>query len=240
MRTDYHFNNLRKIVAVVALSSVWMLGAGCVGSTEPTASASFASVVVSTSSLPFGTLGMIYSAALAASGGSAPYQWSVSDGSLPKGLALVAGAVVGTPSAPGTSAFTVQVHDSKKRSARANLAITISASGSTAPAITTNSLPGGTVGTPYSASLAASGGTAPYQWSVNGGSLPKGLILDANSGAITGTPSSSGTSAFTVQVQDSKGHILSANLAITISATDVSTPAIMTKSLLGGTAGTPY
>ena len=87
--------------------------------------------------------------------------------------------------------------------------------------ITTTSLPNGVVGTAYSATLAASGGTSPYTWSLTGsGALPGSLILNA-SGNITGTPTSSGTFNFSVQATDSANPpgTASANLSITIAAT---------------------
>jgi hypothetical protein len=196
---------------------------------------------IMTKSLLGGTAGTPYSAALAVSGGAAPYQWAVSSGSLPQGLTLgiTSGAITGTPSSSGTSAFTVQVRDSKQQPASANLAITISATGGSTPAITTDSLVGGSVGKAYSAALAVSGGAAPYQWAVSSGSLPQGLTLGTTSGAITGTPSSSGTYAFTIQVRDSKQQPASANLAITITASST-TLAVTTNSLPGGNVGTAY
>jgi hypothetical protein len=70
-------------------------------------------------------------------------------------------------------------------------------------AITTTSLPGGTVGDSYSASLAAVNGTTPYSWGLaSGSSLPAGLGL-TSSGDITGTPAAGGTFSFTVQATDS-------------------------------------
>jgi hypothetical protein len=83
------------------------------------------------------------------------------------------------------------------------------------PTITTTSLPTGMIGQAYSTSLAATGGTNPYSWSVASGSLPNGLSLNTNSGAITGTPTSSGASTFTAQVQDTAGHTATKNLQIT-------------------------
>ena len=53
--------------------------------------------------------------------------------------------------------------------------------------ITTTSLPGGTVGTAYSATLATTNGVAPYTWALASGSLPAGVSLASN-GTITGTP----------------------------------------------------
>jgi len=73
---------------------------------------------------------------------------------------------------------------------------------STPLAITTTSLPGATVGTAYSVSLAASGGTPPYSWSLTSGSLPPGLSL-SSSGVISGTPTTSGNTSFGVTVTDS-------------------------------------
>ncbi len=66
--------------------------------------------------------------------------------------------------------------------------------------ITTAALPGGTQGTAYTATLAATGGTPPYTWSIASGTLPAGLTLNAGTGAISGTPTAAGTSNFTVQV----------------------------------------
>jgi hypothetical protein len=71
--------------------------------------------------------------------------------------------------------------------------------------ITTTSLPGGTVNQAYSQSVTATGGTAPYGWSVVSGSLPPGLNLSPTgtpSATISGTPTTEGTYNFTVQVTD--------------------------------------
>jgi len=73
---------------------------------------------------------------------------------------------------------------------------------STSLAVITTSLPGGTVNSPYSASLSASGGNTPYSWTIAAGSLPPGVSLSP-AGAVTGTPISQGTSSFTVRVTDS-------------------------------------
>jgi sugar lactone lactonase YvrE len=69
--------------------------------------------------------------------------------------------------------------------------------------VRTASLPAGTVGTPYSARLAAIGGQPPYRWSVIRGALPPGLSLDPATGSITGIPSAAGPATFTVQATDS-------------------------------------
>ncbi len=86
-------------------------------------------------------------------------------------------------------------------------------------AVSSASLPGGTASLPYSAQLAATGGAAPYSWSVSAGPLPAGLSLSA-SGVISGTPTIAGTSSFTVQVTDSSSPPAAAvqDLAITVAA----------------------
>src|SRR4029434_1761146 len=71
--------------------------------------------------------------------------------------------------------------------------------------ITTSSLPGGRVGSSYAATIAATGGTPPYKWSVVSGSVPSGLSL-SSSGDLSGTPQTAGTFTFTVQVADNRGN----------------------------------
>src|ERR1019366_2289352 len=81
---------------------------------------------ITTSTLPAGTVGVAYSQALGASGGSPPYSWSVASGSLPAGLSLAAGGTIsGTPGTAGSSRFTVRVTDSASVSATAALSLTI-------------------------------------------------------------------------------------------------------------------
>ena len=84
--------------------------------------------------------------------------------------------------------------------------------------ITPSSLPNGQVGVSYSQTLIASNGNTPYTWSVSSGSLPGGLSLDPATGAITGTPTTSGAYSFTIQVTDNTGETVSVAFSINISA----------------------
>ena len=82
--------------------------------------------------------------------------------------------------------------------------------------ITTGSLPSGSQSVAYSTTLAASGGTPSYVWSIASGSLPTGLSLAANTGVISGTPTGAGTSNFTVQVKDAVSQTATMAFSITI------------------------
>jgi hypothetical protein len=82
--------------------------------------------------------------------------------------------------------------------------------------ISTQSLPGGTQNVAYSTSLAVSGGTSPYIWSIASGSLPTGLSLNRGTGGISGTPTASGTFSFTAQVTDSSNPRQTATKSLTI------------------------
>jgi hypothetical protein len=162
-------------------------------------------VDISTKSLPAGSEGISYLAGIEASGGTPPYIWSLASGSLPPGLAIQpsSGVISGTPPSQGSFTFTVAAQDSSptKQSQTRHLTIAIGAPGPLA--ITTSSLLDGTVGTAYNAKVVAVGGTPPYRWSIPVGALPAGASLSLSTGAITGTPSSTGTANFTVVVTDS-------------------------------------
>ena len=84
--------------------------------------------------------------------------------------------------------------------------------------VTTTTLPKGDVGTAYSAMLSAPGGVSPETWSVKAGSLPPGLKL-SSAGKITGTPTASGTFAFTVGVTDSSVPPMTASKKLSIAVT---------------------
>jgi len=150
--------------------------------------------------LPSGTVSVAYSpVTLAASDGTPAYVWSIITGSLPPGLSFSGGTGVisGTPTGSGTSSFTVQVTDAQGVTATKQFSITIAAN----LIITTASvLPNATIGLAYSVTISAAGGTPPYTWSVTNGSLPAGVTLNSSTGALTGTPTSSGGSPFTIQV----------------------------------------
>ena len=199
-----------------------------------TASQSFtvsivAGLAVATQSLPNGTVGVAYSQKLLASGGTPPYTWSAGAG-LPPGISVGAdGTVSGTPASAGDFRFTVTVTDTNTATASQGFLVTIGA----AVAIATQTLPNGTVGVAYLQTLSATGGTAPYAWSGTG--FPPGIGL-SSSGTLSGTPTTTGTFNFTINVSDKNGGTASQNYSSTIGAA----LGITTQSLPNGTVGTAY
>jgi hypothetical protein len=92
----------------------------------------------------------------------------------------------------------------------------VAVGGSTSnPSITATTLPNGTVGSVYSQTLTATGGTGPYSWSVSAGALPENFSLSA-AGLLGGTPVSSGTANFTLTVSDSSMPVRTAVKALSI------------------------
>ena len=88
-------------------------------------------------------------------------------------------------------------------------------------AITSSALAEANVGRPYSASLSANGGTAPYLWSVGNGSLPSGIQLHAT-GVLSGTPPLSGSHIFTAKVADSAGNTSMHAFTLSVSSASAS------------------
>ena len=206
-------------------------------STNATAAAQISITVVSPLSLiggpqPDGIVGVAYSTSLVAAGGSTPYSWSITAGSLPPGLGISAttGVISGSPTAKGTSAFTVQVKDSLGATATAAVSITINS-----PLSLTNVLPNGTVGVAYSAPITAAGGTAPYACAITG-SLPAGLSLSGC--VVSGTPTSAGSATVTVKVTDASSPAQTISQVETIV---IAPPALaMGSPLPNGTVGIAY
>ncbi|PIF29581.1 putative secreted protein (IPTL-CTERM system target) [Acidovorax sp. 56] len=171
-----------------------------------------------------GFVGSAYSQSLAgASGGTAPYAYTVASGALPPGLTLSTNGVIsGTPTTPGSFNFTIQATDSSTGSGpyvqnSGSLTMSISAPTITvAPA----TVPAAAVGTAYSQTFTASGGTAPYTYSA-AGSLPPGLSI-APAGQFSGTPTAGGSYTFTVTATDANQYTGARNYTVT-----VATPAIV-------------
>ncbi|WP_343299542.1 IPTL-CTERM sorting domain-containing protein [Delftia sp. Cs1-4] len=261
-------------------------------------------IALTPTSLPNGTTGSSYSTTVSASGGMAPYSYTITAGTLPIGLSLTVstGVISGTPSSSGTTNLTITATDANSATgsraytlainpqapvagavsatvaanssanpitlnlsggAATSVAIASAASHGTATASGTSvtytpttgysgpdsftytatntsgtsspatvsitvsaptlavapaSLNAGLQGTTYSATVSASGGTAPYSYTISSGSLPAGMSLNTSTGTISGTPSSSGTSSFTVTATDANGATGSRAYSVAVTA----------------------
>ena len=222
---------------------------------------------------PVGTVGSPYSFTFTGAGGcgpALPYQYSLIGGSLPPGLSLAkSGTVSGTPTQAVGFSFWVDLSDQNPPSAdwcrpseaQREFTITISGSGGGGPApgpgptptpspalsITTSGLPVATVGSVYSTTLSASGGSGTKTWTIAAGSLPAGLSLASN-GVLSGTPTVPGTASFTANVSAGGANSqkqfsldVAASLQIAAPATQVAEVAVPLTIELNATGGSaPY
>jgi len=183
-------------------------------------------ITLSPSTLPAPVLGMPYSQTLAASGGLAPYAYAITAGALPAGLTLNAatGAISGTPSLAGSYSFTVTATDAN--GCPVNVAYPFIVMPAVCPAVTIgpSTLPVPVFGVPYSQTLVATGGLAPYAYAVTAGALPSGLTLNAATGTISGTPNLGGSYSFTVTATDANGCAASITYAVAVAAGPVAGP----------------
>ena len=100
-------------------------------------------------------------------------------------------------------------------------------------------LPNGPVGTAYSQTITANGGTAPYVFAVVSGAPPTGLTLSTG-GVLSGTPTTAGSFTFTVRATDSLGCSGDQIYTIVINATNCPTITVSPTTLPAANAGIPY
>ncbi len=199
----------------------------------------YPALVISTATLPNGTVGTAYSGTVATTGGAGSLAFSIASGALPTGLSLnsTTGAITGTPSAYGTFTFTVSVLDASAAKVPTTQSYTVTIAPQQ-PVITTKSLPNGLAGTAYSQQLTYTGGNATTPNFTCTGSLPAGLTL-SSTGLISGTPtvaSSGATYNFTVSLTVGTQSATPVGLSITIPPY----PAVTTTSLPNGNIGIAY
>ncbi len=189
--------------------------------------------------LPQATEGQSYSQQFQATGGTSPYTFSLSAGTLPNGLTLVNGLLSGTPTATGVFSFTIRVTDTLSGTTTKVFSLTV-----VCPALsitTSPTLPVGTVNQPYSFQFSKSGGFGTVTWGATG--VPSGLTFSA-SGLLSGTPVSAATSTINVTATDSclPSHQSDGPTGFSITI-NPATPAVAitsTSPLAQGTEGVAY
>ena len=195
---------------------------------------------VTTGAVPNGATGLPYNAVLSATGGLKNYSWAVKTGTLPAGLSLTAatGAIGGTPTANITSSVTFEVTDSDAPAQKAQVSLIFVVTDTLS--IYEGSVPNSRINQAYTANVRAQLGTPPYTWSIPTGTLPAGVTLAQNAGAVvlSGTPTTAGTSSFTLQVSDNGTPVQTVSRAF--SATVYPDVAISTAGLKTAVRGTPY
>jgi protocatechuate 3,4-dioxygenase beta subunit len=177
---------------------------GCTGTQSYTLAPVCPVLTINTSSLPVGAAGSVYSQTLSVSGGSGPYVWAVTSGSLPNGLSLSpSGVISGTPSAGNGSGTSVTFRATDASGCQVSLALLLRV----CPVITLtpSTLAVPSAGSAYNQAVSASGGVAPYLYSISSGSLPTGLNLNGSTGAITGTATSQTPASFIIRATDANG-----------------------------------
>ena len=190
-------------------------------------------IALAPTSLPNASVNTAYNQSLSATPAGGNYTFAVTGGLLPQGLTLNAnGSFSGAPTQGGTFNFRVTATGFGGCSAFSDYVLTVNCP---SLSITTTGLPGGTLGSAYNQTLAVSpAGT--YSFAVTSGALPTGLTLNAATGAITGTPTSVGSFAFTVTA-GSGGCSASSSFTIAVACAGIS---LSPATLPGGQAGVAY
>ncbi|AGG87399.1 putative Ig domain-containing protein [Rhodanobacter denitrificans] len=205
-------------------------GSGFTGSQAYSVTVGAGTVVLDPGALANATAETPYTHAFTASGGTAPYTYSVVAGTLPSGLALSStGTLSGTPTAAGSFNFTLRATDSSTGTSAPFSGSRIYTLTVAAPtiAITPATLPAGGGGVAYSQALSASGGSGSYTYSLASGALPPGIAL-SSSGTVSGTPTTVGNYSFTVTATDGLGFSGSQAYTFTVAAPTITiTPATL-------------
>jgi hypothetical protein len=188
-------------------------------------------ITLSPTTLSDGAVSSPYNQSITASGGALPYTYIVASGALPNGLSLSSsGLLSGTPSAGGTFNFTVTATDNN--GCTGSQPYTLHITGCSTITISPSTLPDDTVGIIYNQTISASGGTSPYSFTVTSGLLPSGVTL-SSAGVLSGTPTGSGTSSFTVTATDASACTGNQSYSLTINASGGSSISLTT-------LGSPY
>ncbi|MCL2423771.1 MAG: putative Ig domain-containing protein, partial [Micrococcales bacterium] len=216
-----------------------------------------APAVITSGPAPAGTVGVAYTFTVAATGNPAP-RFEVTDGELPPGLDLdpATGALTGVPAVAGDHVFTVTASntiDGQVHADEVELTVVVDEADPDVPdssdvpaTITAGAAPTGTVGAPYTFTVDATGSPAPV-FEITEGNLPPGLVLDATTGTVSGTPALPGDFTVTITASntvDGEDCSDSAEYTIAIEVVGVEVtgeePVITSGPAPGATVGAAY
>jgi subtilisin family serine protease len=159
-----------------------------------------------------------YALTLTPQAGTAPYEFTISNGDLPPGIDLSPqGELSGIPTQTGRYTFTLSVKDSLGVVGGKTFTLVIATE---APHIQTEILPEGSTGAPYTATLSATAGVSPYSWSLASGTLPPGVTINAL-GTLSGVCFIEGTYVFNVSVADANQLMMEKELRLTITPSPI-------------------
>lgn len=175
---------------------------------------------------------------ISATGGEAPYSYTVKSGALPADLTFTNGELSGTPTAEGTFTFEVEATDAKGISGVGNFTVEIAPADAPVVIDLPNLTMATKVGEAFSQAIDATGGDAPYSFSITSGTLPDGLALNGN--VIEGTAVVDGTFSVTVQATDANGVQASKPYDIVVAPADVVVEVTLPALSLTGKVGDEF
>ncbi|MBB6501399.1 putative Ig domain-containing protein [Pedobacter cryoconitis] len=192
-------------------------------------------LVFTATTLNNGTVGSAYSKQISpATGGTPTYTYTLAAGTaLPAGLTISSsGLITGNPTVAGTVNFGLVATDISGCMTTANYTLKITGT----LTLATATLPNGTVAKVYPSTQlpVPTGGSTPYTYAAT--NLPPGIVLNPNTGLLTGTPTTSGTYTFPVTITDADGNTVTTNFTITVRS-----PLVLSAATLSnGTTGVAY
>jgi len=197
-----------------------------------------------TESLADGRLGRDYLQELQAGGGAPPYRWYLEGGLLPEGIRFNSegGAIFGIPREVGSFHLVIGVTDGEESFATREFTMSVEEE---ALEFVTDALPPAVKDEPYSLTIRARGGVAPYVWNLVAGRLPDGLDFDRGRGIISGVPGKWETTEFLIRVTDREGRSAEKEFALEVTteydrAVSYTGLRIVTGTLPNGVRGQVY